>query len=134
MIVPEDEPVTRWVLDEMEVAVATPSEGVVREGEVERTTDPEPVEVVVPVPPLRTGSAVPERVTASVPEVVMGEPEMDRKDGTVMATEVTVPIPPEPTVVQLIAVARPPCEVRTWPAVPAVVGKLKLYVPAAACP
>jgi hypothetical protein len=43
-----------------EVAVATPSEGVVREGEVERTTDPEPVEVVVPVPPLATGRAVPE--------------------------------------------------------------------------
>jgi hypothetical protein len=57
----------------MDVAVATPREGVVREGEVERTTDPEPVEVVVPVPPLATGSAVPEYVIASVPEVVNGE-------------------------------------------------------------
>ena len=68
---------------------------------------------------------------ASVPEVVMGEPEMDRKDGTDAATEVTVPVV---GVAQVIALVAPPWEVSTWPAVPAVVGRLKLYVPAAACP
>lgn len=49
--------------------------------------------VVFAVPPLAIGSAVPLRVKASVPELVMGEPPIDRKDGTVMATEVTVPDP-----------------------------------------
>jgi hypothetical protein len=41
------------------VAVATPNAGVVRVGEVDKTTLPEPVELVTPVPPLATGS-VPE--------------------------------------------------------------------------
>jgi len=49
------------------------------------------VKEVSPVPPLATGSAVPERVTANVPDVVIGEPEMLKKLGTVIATEVTVP-------------------------------------------
>ncbi len=38
----------------IEVAVATPNTGVTSVGELERTTDPVPVEVVVPVPPLAT--------------------------------------------------------------------------------
>jgi hypothetical protein len=33
------------------------------------------------------------RVNPSVPEVVIGEPDTDRPVGTVMATEVTVPLP-----------------------------------------
>ena len=49
---------------------------------------------VCPVPPLATGSAVPERETASVPDVVMGLPETERKDGTDIATLVTEPEPP----------------------------------------
>jgi hypothetical protein len=49
------------------------------------------VKLVSPVPPLETGSAEPERVTARVPELVIGEPEIDKNDGTVSATEVTVP-------------------------------------------
>lgn len=53
---------------------------------------PEPKEVM-PVPPLATGSAVPESEIASVPDVVIGEPEIDRKDGTEAATLVTVPVP-----------------------------------------
>lgn len=77
-------------------ADGVPRAGVMRVGEVERTTLPEPVDVVVPVPPLSTGSAVPERLTASVPAVEIGEPEMERNDGTVMATLVTVPEPPPP--------------------------------------
>ena len=36
------------------------------------------------------------RDRASVPEVVMGDPEIDKKDGTVIATLVTVPLPPPP--------------------------------------
>ena len=35
-------------------------------------------------------------VTASVPEVVTGEPDTDKNEGTVMATDVTVPEPPPP--------------------------------------
>ena len=52
------------------------------------------VPVAFPVPPLATGNAVPEYVIASVPEVVIGEPEMLKILGTVAATLVTVPEPP----------------------------------------
>lgn len=55
--------------------------------------------MVVPVPPLSTGNAVPESVIASVPDVVIGEPEIERNVGTVAATEVTVPVPTERHVV-----------------------------------
>jgi hypothetical protein len=48
--------------------------------------------VVPPVPPLATGSAVPERVTANVPDPVIGEPATDRNEGTDIATDVTVPL------------------------------------------
>jgi hypothetical protein len=47
--------------------------------------------VVCPVPPLAIGNAVPERVTARVPEDVIGDPETDKNAGTVIATLVTVP-------------------------------------------
>jgi hypothetical protein len=50
--------------------------------------------VVAPEPPLATGKAVPLRAIASVPEVVIGEPVTDKNEGTVAATEVTVPPPP----------------------------------------
>jgi hypothetical protein len=55
---------------------------------------PVPVDVVVPVPPFNTGSAVPESETAKVPLVVTGEPDTDRNEGTLIATLVTVPPPP----------------------------------------
>ena len=42
------------------------------------------------------GGIVPDQVNASVPEVVMGEPETASPVGTVAATEVTVPLPPPP--------------------------------------
>ena len=58
---------------------------------------------------------------ANVPVVVIGDPVIDKKDGTVAATEVT----PGVGVVQVIEPAA--CEVRNWPTEPAVVGKLKLY-------
>lgn len=48
--------------------------------------------VVCPVPPFAKGNAVPLRDTASVPLDVTGEPAIDRKDGTVIATDVTVPL------------------------------------------
>ena len=57
------------------------------------TTLPVPVLVVAPVPPLRTGKAVPDKVIAKVPLVVMGEPATDKKAGTDAATEVTLPLP-----------------------------------------
>jgi hypothetical protein len=41
------------------VAVAAPSVGVVRVGEVDKTTEPLPVDVVTPVPPLFTAIVVP---------------------------------------------------------------------------
>jgi hypothetical protein len=47
--------------------------------------------VVTPVPPLATGSALPDNDIANVPLVVIGEPEIDKNDGTVAATLVTVP-------------------------------------------
>ena len=46
---------------------------------------------MAPDPPLATGKAVPDKLTASVPLVVIGDPVTDRKDGTVIATDVTVP-------------------------------------------
>ena len=48
--------------------------------------------VVCPVPPLATGRAVPDKETASVPLVVMGDPDTDKNDGTVIATDETVPL------------------------------------------
>jgi len=74
--------------------VGVPRTGVVSEGEVERTALPEPVELVTPVPPLATGSAVPDNVTANVPLEVIGEPPIDKNVGTDIATLVTVPLAP----------------------------------------
>ena len=45
------------------------------------------------VPPLVVGNAVPDKLIANVPLVVMGEPAMDKNDGTLAATLVTVPPP-----------------------------------------
>ena len=69
--------------------------------------------VVWPVPPLAIGRAVPERVTAKVPEDVMGEPDTDKKAGTLIATEVTVP-----EVAGAAHVGTPPATVRTLPVEP----------------
>ena len=49
------------------------------------------VKLVRPVPPLVVGKAVPDKLTANVPLDVIGEPVTDRNDGTVIATDVTVP-------------------------------------------
>ena len=43
-----------------------------------------------------------------------------------------VPVGSVATVVHVIAAPTPPPDVKNWPLVPALVGKLKLYVPAAA--
>jgi hypothetical protein len=72
------------------VAVAAPIFGVVRTGDVARTTAPLPVEVVPPVPPLATA-----KVPASVivPDVVIGPPEVVRPvEPPLTATLVTVPV------------------------------------------
>ena len=91
------------------VPVAAPMFGVTKVGEVENTKFVEVVPVapaalypvillkavmladVAPVPPLATGKAVPLKVTANVPDEVIGLPETDKKEGTVIATLVTVP-------------------------------------------
>lgn len=44
------------------------------------------------MPPLEVGSAVPDRVTAKVPEVVIVEGETDKNAGSVNPTDVTVPL------------------------------------------
>jgi hypothetical protein len=92
------------------VPVAAPSTGLTKVGLVDSTTEPEPVLVVTPVPPFNTGNAVPDNVTARVPLLIIGDPETDKKEGTVSATEVTVPVL---NVVQVIALVSPPCEVNT---------------------
>ena len=112
-----------------DVPVATPKMGVVSVGVFCNTTLPDPVAVVDPVPPFAIGNAIPDSVTANVPDAVIGDPATLRNVGTVNATLVTVPTP---TFVQVIAVAPPPVLVNTCPLVPEVVGKLKLYVPATA--
>ena len=48
---------------------------------------------VRPVPPFRIGSAEPDKPIASVPEVVIGDPEIERNAGTDAATDVTDPVP-----------------------------------------
>ena len=116
---------------ESDVPVATPKTGVTNVGEVCNTTLPLPVAVVEPVPPFKIGNAVPDNVTANVPEDVIGEPATERNEGTVNAMLVTVPVV---GVVQVIAALTPPALVNTCPLVPEVVGKLKLYVPDADCP
>jgi hypothetical protein len=76
-------------------------------GEADNTTEPEPVDVVTPVPPLAT-ARVPDRVT--VPELVIGPPENVRPVVPPDAcTEVTVPVV---GVVQ-VGVAPAPAEVST---------------------
>jgi hypothetical protein len=49
------------------------------------------VKDVSPVPPLAVGKAVPDNPIANVPLVVIGLPVIDKNDGTVAATDVTVP-------------------------------------------
>ena len=76
------------------------------------------------VPPFAIGSGVPEYVIDIVPEVVIGDPDIDRKDGTEAATLVTVP----PEGVDQYNTPTEPV-VNTWPDVPALVGSVKEYPP-----
>ena len=78
-----------------------------RIGDSDKTIEPAPVEVVVPVPPFATAS-VPPRVI--VPEVVIGPPENDNPVvPPETCTEVTVPVDVAPQ----IGVAPGPAEVNT---------------------
>ena len=83
---------------------ATPSIGVINTGLILRTTEPLPVLLVTPVPPLTTGKAVPDNETLIVPEPVTGLPDTAKKLGTVTAILVTVPTV---GVVQVIAIDPP---------------------------
>jgi len=69
-----------------------PSAGVTNVGLFDNTTLPDPVEDVTPVPPLATGKAVPDKLIAKVPELVIGLPATLKNAGTVAATLVTVPV------------------------------------------
>jgi hypothetical protein len=89
-------------------ADGVPRFGVVNTGDADRTTDPEPVEDVTPVPPFDT-ERVPSRVI--VPDVVTGPPaKVSPVRPPLTLTEVTVPTPV--TVFQ-VGVAPGPAEVRT---------------------
>jgi hypothetical protein len=88
------------------VAPANPNVGLESEGLLCKTTLPVPVEVVLPVPPLAIGKAVPDKVIARVPLLVIGEPLILKNVGTDAATEVTVPEPGG--VVHVIALLTPP--------------------------
>lgn len=144
----------------IEVAVATPKDGVINAGDVvsEMAPDPftfKPRAVSTPVPVVVVVGAVPEPppiiMAFAVSKAELAHVEVDEKYGIppdvpatvnagvvvgvatdirppVKPTDVTVPVP---AAVHVIAVVPPPCEVNTCPALPAVVGKLKLYVPAA---
>ena len=76
-------------------------------GAADSTVFPVPVLVVTPVPPFKTGSAVPDNVIAKVPLVVMGEPAIDKNAGTDAATDVTLPLPLLLKVVQSVELNAP---------------------------
>jgi hypothetical protein len=71
----------------------TPSVGVTSVGEVERTTDPDPVELVTPVPPLATTN-VPANVI--VPDDVIGPPLVVRPVVPPLTSTLLTPPPPPP--------------------------------------
>jgi hypothetical protein len=111
------------------VALATPSAGVVNVGEVESTTLPDPVEVVVPVPPLATGSApvtplVNGKPVALVNTTALGVPSagvvnVGEVESTTLPDPVAVvaPVPPLATGIAA-SLPRPPADVLyTIPAV-----------------
>jgi hypothetical protein len=91
-------------------------------GEVDSTTDPVPVEVVTPVPPFAT-ARVPANVTAPVVAVFGVRP-------VVPALKEVTPPPPPDWAIQEVTPA--PSVDRTYPLVPAEVGKVSVQVPASA--
>lgn len=77
-------------------------------GLADKTTDPVPVDVVVPVPPFATAKVPP---SVKVPEVVMGLPvNVSPVVPPLADTDVTVPLP---EMVVHVGVAPGPAEVRT---------------------
>ena len=65
------------------------------------------VKEVNPVPPEVVGNAVPDKPIAKVPLLVIGEPVIDKNEGTVAPTLVTVPTliePPKLVAVPLIVI------------------------------
>lgn len=94
-------------------------------GLIDKTVEPEPVEVVTPVPPFSTGRAVPESVMFTIALAVGLATDAERNAGTVAATDVTVPPPPPETVVQ--DRTPEPLVVSTWPLVPVFEGRVRVY-------
>jgi hypothetical protein len=86
------------------VADATPKVGVAKVGEDDKTTFPEPVEVVTPVPPLATGNVPVTPVANETLVIVLLPPEM------VLPVKVSVPakvarVPVVGSVTLVVAVA-----------------------------
>ena len=78
--------------------VGVPSNGVTNVGEVDRTTEPVPVEVVTPVPPLATGNVpvtpvVKGKPVALVNVAEVGVPKMGVTNVGLVANATTVPVP-----------------------------------------
>lgn len=78
--------------------VGVPSNGVTNVGEVDRTTEPVPVEVVTPVPPFKTGNVpvtpvVKGKPVALVNVAEVGVPKMGVTNVGLVAKATTVPVP-----------------------------------------
>ena len=82
--------------------------------------------VVRPVPPDVIGSAVPDKDIASVPADVIGEFAIDKNEGTVAPTDVTVP--PNPGLIVVHDVCPAPLVVKTCPKRPRSGGRARMYI------
>lgn len=108
--------------------VGVPRTGVTSVGDVERTTEPEPVEVVTPVPPLATAK-VPATVTAPVVVVEGVRPVVPKLMEVTplfvivtapVALETLIPVPATADVTPVLAIVILPLPLVTLIAVPAV--------------
>jgi hypothetical protein len=77
--------------------VGVPKTGVTSVGEVERTTDPDPVDVVTPVPPLATGS-VPVKLEIAVDATFTKSDPFQATTAFSPDTKVTPVVGPAPTI------------------------------------
>ena len=88
--------------------VGVPSNGVTNVGEVDRTTEPVPVEVVTPVPPFKTGSVPVTPVVKGKPVRLVATPEVGvPNNGVTNVGEVDNTTLPEPVVLYEVPHADP---------------------------
>jgi len=84
-----------------DVAVAAPRDGVVRVGLLDRTTEPEPVELVTPVPPLVTANVPVALATGMLVQLVSVPDAGVPSAGVTSVGEVARTTLPDPVVVPL---------------------------------